>query len=111
MADESMRPQGEMPFDGKRMFWGGFETIIDTASSRRSRPSPRDQISRKGESNMTDVRERRAPDGERRPTVHRRSFIWYELMTPDPEGAKAFYDAVVGWNIGAERRRVPTAIA
>jgi uncharacterized protein len=28
------------------------------------------------------------------------SHIWYELMTPDPEGAKAFYDAVVGWNIG-----------
>ena len=26
-------------------------------------------------------------------------FIWYELMTPDAEGAKAFYDAVVGWNI------------
>jgi uncharacterized protein YbaA (DUF1428 family) len=31
MEDESMRPQGEMPFDGKRMFWGGFETIVDTA--------------------------------------------------------------------------------
>ena len=31
MDDESMRPQGEMPFDGKRMFWGGFEPIIDTA--------------------------------------------------------------------------------
>ena len=27
-------------------------------------------------------------------------FIWYELMTPDPDGAKAFYDAVVGWDIG-----------
>ncbi|GAA4007778.1 VOC family protein [Sphingomonas swuensis] len=27
------------------------------------------------------------------------SFIWYELMTPDPDGAKAFYDAVVGWDI------------
>lgn len=27
-------------------------------------------------------------------------FIWYELMTPDPEGSKAFYDAVVGWTIG-----------
>jgi predicted enzyme related to lactoylglutathione lyase len=27
------------------------------------------------------------------------SFIWYELITPDPVGAKAFYDAVVGWNI------------
>jgi len=28
------------------------------------------------------------------------SFIWYELITPDPDGAKAFYDAVVGWTIG-----------
>ena len=28
------------------------------------------------------------------------SFIWYELMTPDAAGAKAFYDAVVGWDIG-----------
>ena len=27
------------------------------------------------------------------------SFIWYELMTPDPNASKAFYDAVVGWNI------------
>lgn len=24
-------------------------------------------------------------------------FIWYELMTPDPEAALAFYGAVVGW--------------
>jgi uncharacterized protein YbaA (DUF1428 family) len=31
MADESLRPQGEPPFDGKRMFWGGFDKIIDTA--------------------------------------------------------------------------------
>lgn len=30
------------------------------------------------------------------------SFIWYELITPDPNGAKRFYDAVVGWDIGAE---------
>ena len=27
-------------------------------------------------------------------------FIWYELMTPDTEASKAFYDRVVGWNIG-----------
>ena len=27
------------------------------------------------------------------------SFIWYELMTPDPDAAKRFYDAVVGWDI------------
>ena len=29
------------------------------------------------------------------------SFIWYELMTSDPAGAKRFYDQVVGWNIDA----------
>ena len=28
--------------------------------------------------------------------------IWYELMTPDADGAKAFYDAVVGWTIEAQ---------
>ncbi|MGV3731381.1 MAG: VOC family protein [Sphingopyxis sp.] len=29
------------------------------------------------------------------------SFIWYELMTSDPDGAAAFYGAVVGWTIAA----------
>jgi len=28
-------------------------------------------------------------------------FIWYELMTPDADASKAFYDNVVGWKIGA----------
>ncbi len=27
------------------------------------------------------------------------NWIWYELMTPDPEGAKAFYDKVAGWTM------------
>ncbi|WP_156839368.1 VOC family protein [Novosphingobium aquimarinum] len=27
------------------------------------------------------------------------SFIWYELMTPDPDAAAAFYGAVIGWKI------------
>ena len=27
------------------------------------------------------------------------SWIWYDLMSPDPEGSKAFYEAVVGWSI------------
>jgi uncharacterized protein YbaA (DUF1428 family) len=31
MEDERMRPQGEIPFNGQRMFWGGFEKILDTA--------------------------------------------------------------------------------
>jgi uncharacterized protein YbaA (DUF1428 family) len=30
MADDSMKPDDEMPFVGKRMFWGGFEKVIDT---------------------------------------------------------------------------------
>lgn len=30
------------------------------------------------------------------------SYIWYELMTPDPAAAKAFYDKVVGWDMGTE---------
>lgn len=29
MADERMKPPVGMPFDGKRMFWGGFETVVD----------------------------------------------------------------------------------
>ena len=32
MADPRMRPDGDMPFDGKRMFWGGFDTILDTGA-------------------------------------------------------------------------------
>ncbi|HEX8126550.1 MAG TPA: DUF1428 domain-containing protein [Allosphingosinicella sp.] len=31
MADERMKPEGDsMPFDGKRMFWGGFELLVDS---------------------------------------------------------------------------------
>lgn len=30
------------------------------------------------------------------------SFIWYELMSPDPAASKAFYDAVVGWDIATD---------
>ena len=29
MADERMKPDGEMPFAGKRMFWGGFTRLVD----------------------------------------------------------------------------------
>jgi uncharacterized protein YbaA (DUF1428 family) len=29
-----MKPEGgNMPFDGKRMFWGGFRPVIDTAQN------------------------------------------------------------------------------
>jgi uncharacterized protein YbaA (DUF1428 family) len=29
MEDERMKPDGDMPFNGQRMFWGGFEPILD----------------------------------------------------------------------------------
>jgi len=32
MADERMKPPADMPMDGKRMFWGGFEPIVDTTA-------------------------------------------------------------------------------
>lgn len=33
MEDPRMRDMGEMPFDGKRMIFGGFEVMLDIASS------------------------------------------------------------------------------
>lgn len=36
MSDESLKPEGDMPFNGQRMFWGGFEPIFDTARSRET---------------------------------------------------------------------------
>lgn len=51
---------------------------------------------------MTDVRTQDAPAShqEESSSNHGGGFIWYELMSPDPEASKAFYDAVVGWDIG-----------
>jgi uncharacterized protein YbaA (DUF1428 family) len=34
MEDDRMKPQGDVPFNGQRMFWGGFEKIVDTADVR-----------------------------------------------------------------------------
>ena len=37
MADPDMQPdKDEMPFDGMRMFWGGFQPIVDTAASQKA---------------------------------------------------------------------------
>ncbi len=30
MTDERMKPPADTPFDGKRMFWGGFEVLLDS---------------------------------------------------------------------------------
>ncbi|MEO6361275.1 MAG: VOC family protein [Sphingomicrobium sp.] len=50
---------------------------------------------------MADVTEALSVDTQSCTSAHG-SFIWYELMTPDPKGAKTFYDAVVGWDIDAD---------
>lgn len=49
---------------------------------------------------MTDVRADSAPttSDQSRRNPHG-DFIWYELITPDPDVAKAFYTAVVGWEV------------
>jgi predicted enzyme related to lactoylglutathione lyase len=52
-------------------------------------------------SDVTDAPPRAAASKDSK-TSARGSFIWYELITPDPEGAKAFYDAVIGWTIDAQ---------
>jgi len=36
MADESLKPEGDMPFSGQRMFWGGFDNIVDTSRQETS---------------------------------------------------------------------------
>ena len=40
MADESLKPQGDMPFSGPRMFWGGFEKIVDTGHQATQPQAP-----------------------------------------------------------------------
>lgn len=52
-------------------------------------------------SEVTDAPPAPAASKESRSASHG-SHIWYELITPDPDAAKAFYDAVVGWNIEPE---------
>jgi predicted enzyme related to lactoylglutathione lyase len=51
-------------------------------------------------SDVTDA-PARAANTDTKTSAHG-SFIWYELLTPDPKAAKAFYDAVVGWDIEPE---------
>ena len=53
-------------------------------------------------SEVTDAPARTDTSSAKRPLQG--SHIWYELMTSGPDGAKAFYDAVVGWSIG---ERIP----
>ena len=48
---------------------------------------------------MSDTMTASAPETKTRSDARPGGFIWYELMTTDPEGAKAFYEPVVGWSM------------
>ena len=68
MADESLKPEGDMPFDGQRMFWGGFEPIVDTgeAQSLAQRLNGPSHFHRKGDRSCPkfDRRAARVPTNE-----------------------------------------------
>ncbi len=49
---------------------------------------------------MTDVRDAPASTTQQSGGSAQGHLIWYELMTPDADASKAFYDKVVGWQIG-----------
>lgn len=49
---------------------------------------------------MTDFRTAPSPAFTAEQGGTRGDFIWYELMTSDADGAKQFYEALVGWTIG-----------
>ena len=70
---------------------------------RRQRRDARHRLTTNTARRSNHDRRSRAPKRPQRAGQRQRprgEFIWYELMTPDAEGAKAFYDAVVGWSIG-----------
>jgi len=49
---------------------------------------------------MSDVRDAPQPANEQGGKSPHGHLVWYELMTPDAQASKAFYDQVVGWNFG-----------
>ncbi len=49
---------------------------------------------------MSDVREAQQSTTQQATGSARGHLVWYELMSPDAEASKRFYDAVVGWRIG-----------
>src|SRR5437868_97997 len=66
-----------------------------------STPNGRIDSARKEQtmSEVTDAPAASAANANSAPSAHGQ-LIWYELMTADAEASKAFYDSVVGWNIG-----------
>ena len=57
-----------MPFDGKRMFWGGFEPIVDTAETRGRRQRLTLDRPKEKETTMSEVTTR--PCGQRATMRH-----------------------------------------
>lgn len=62
------------------------------ASSRSSTP-----CWRRDDERDTQIADRLAEQGEQTAPNPHRSFIWYELITPDPDASARFYGKIVGW--------------
>ena len=53
-------------------------------------------------SEVTDAPAPAAANSNIAPSPHGH-LVWYELMTPDGDAAKQFYDAVVGWHAARQK--------
>jgi uncharacterized protein len=61
---------------------------------------------------MEDVTDAPARSAAQNGALGNGNFIWYELITPDPDGARAFYQSVVaGWAIDESSEAMPNGSA
>src|SRR3546814_8877384 len=94
MADERIKNDpNNQPFDGKLMIY---------ADSRRSSTPDIPPFSRGRASNVAPNSRTPAPRRRETRTKPKGSFIWYELITSDRDGAGRFDGAVDGWTVEAQ---------
>jgi uncharacterized protein len=82
--------------------------------SKRSAKATRTQSTKKTPAKKSSVKKKTAkktaarkmvidrPSKKPKSPAFQNPFIWYDLMTPDVEGAKTFYGHVIGWTYGLQ---------
>ena len=86
MADDRMRPDGPMPFDGQRLIYAGFETIFDTGDG--------------GRFGYVDGMVASVPDG------NRQSFVEHAARTAGLFREKGALRVVDGWGMDVPAGKV-----
>jgi uncharacterized protein YbaA (DUF1428 family) len=86
MADDRMKPEGSMPFDGQRMIYAGFETSCDTGD--------------RGKFGFVDAVVASVPDG------NRQAFIDHAAKTARFFQEKGALRLVDGWGIDVPTGKV-----